>query len=110
MYYNSTAAAIKEVDTNSDEYQRGYMDAMRRKNERERERRRRKQYFIKQKAAGALLLAMTVVAVPAMDGDATIALITIPLGVLLLFSREMWINNEYYREVEERKYKKCQSR
>ena len=103
MYYNSTAAAIREVDTNSDEYQRGYMDAMRRKNERERERRRRKQYFIKQKAAGALLLAMTVVAVPAMDGDATAAVVLIPLGLILIFTHEMCIDNDYYREVQERK-------
>ncbi|NCB92892.1 MAG: hypothetical protein EOM40_10105 [Clostridia bacterium] len=102
MQYISTAAAMKQVDTNDAAYIKGYTDALKKQHARERERRRRRLYFIKQRAAGVLLIATTLACIPLMDGDATAALLTVPMGLMLIFSREMWIDNQYYREVEER--------
>lgn len=86
-----------------DAYQRGYTDAVadmhRRKRQRqqqEREKKARRQYFIKQKIYGLAMLAFTVLAVWATEGDITIAFITVPLGLTCLFSKEMLIMNDYY--------------
>ena len=45
-------------------------------------------YFIKQKAYGLAMLAVTVLAVWATEGDITIAVITVPLGLMCLFSKK----------------------
>ncbi len=89
-----------------DAYQQGYTDAiedMRKRHERrikrQQERKARRWYFFKQKAAGLMMLVLTVVAVRALDGDATVALITVPLGLYLVFTKEMAITNSYYFEV-----------
>ena len=87
-----------------DAYVQGYTDAMRKIRERNRarrEQRERKIYFIKQRLYGLATLALTVLAVRFLDGDATIALFTIPLGVSLLLSKQMLITNKYYWEHEE---------
>ena len=67
-----------------DAYQRGYADAiadMRKKKEQRRQREQAKKarrwYFIKQKAYGLAMLAVTVLAVWATEGDITIAVITV---------------------------------
>ena len=71
-----------------DAYKRGYTDAMadmRKKKEQRRQQERAKKarrwYFIKQKACGLAMLAITVLAVWATEGDITIAFITVPLGL-----------------------------
>ena len=87
-----------------DAYVQGYTDAMRKIRERNRERREqreRKRYFIKQRICGLATLVFTVLAVRFLDGDATIALFTIPLGVSLLLSKQMLIVNQYYWEHED---------
>ncbi len=86
------------------EYERGYADAiadMRRRRQREQERKARRWYFLKQKALGAAVLAVTVLAVWLLEGDATIAIFFVPLGLALLFSRQMLVVNDYYFEMEE---------
>ncbi len=72
-----------------DAYQKGYADAMedmRKKKEQRRQREQEKKacrwYFIKQKAYGLVMLAVTVLAVWATEGDITIAVITVPLGLV----------------------------
>lgn len=92
-----------------DEYQRGYADAiadMRKKKEQRRQREQAKKarrwYFIKQKAYGLAMLAVTVLAVWATEGDITIAVITVPLGLMCLFSKKMMIVDNYYFATEER--------
>lgn len=99
-------AVYKEFE---DEYTRGYADAledMRRRQQarqqRERERQARRWYFLKQRALGAAVLAFTVLAVWILEGDATITLITVPLGLALIFSKQMLVVNDYYFETEER--------
>lgn len=81
-----------------DAYQKGYADAMadmRKKKEQRRQREQAKEarrwYFIKQKACGLAMLAITVLAVWATEGDITIAFITVPLGLTCIFSKEMLI-------------------
>lgn len=92
-----------------DSYINGYEDAladMRRWQQarqlREQDRQARRWYFFKQRALGAVLLAVTVLAVWILEGDATIALITVPLGLALVFSKQMLVVNEYYFRKEER--------
>ena len=100
-------AAYKEYE---DSYINGYADAledMRRwqqeRRQQERERQARRWYFLKQRALGAAVLVFTVLAVWILEGDATIALITVPLGLALVFSKKMLVVNEYYFETEERR-------
>lgn len=90
-----------------DAYQRGYADAiadMRKKKEQRRQREQAKKarrwYFIKQKAYGLAMLAVTVLAVWATEGDITIAVITVPLGLMCIFSKKMLIVDNYYFEAE----------
>lgn len=76
-------------------YEQGYADAMRKtaeRNERRRkhiaEVRKERRYFLVQKAAGLLMLAISIAALPAMDYDATGLLLTVPMGLALLLSRK----------------------
>ena len=62
----------------------------------------RRWYFIKQKAYGLAMLAVTVLAAWATEGDITIAVITVPLGLMCLFSKKMLIVDNYYFATEER--------
>lgn len=102
-------AAYKEYE---DSYINGYADAledMRRwqqaKRQQERERQARRWYFLKQRAIGAAVLVFTVLAVWILEGDATIALITVPLGLALIFSKQKLVVNDYYFETEVRQQK-----
>lgn len=67
------------------------------------EKREKKKYFLTQKLYGVAILIFTAVAVKILNGDATIALLTVPLGVTLLMSKEMLIINEYYWKCEDNK-------
>lgn len=83
-------------------YRRGYADALEDMRKRQREKKRRRQYFIIQKLNGIALLAFTALAVYILEGDATIAILTVPLALYMIFSREMCIVNSYYWETKER--------
>ena len=88
-----------------DAYQRGYADAiadMRKKKraKRQQAKKARRWYFIKQKACGLAMLAITVLAVWATESDITIAFITVPLGLMCLFSKKMLIVDNYYFEAK----------
>lgn len=95
-------AAYKEYE---DSYINGYADALAdmRCWQQARELKARRWYFLKQRALGAVLLAVTVLVVWTLEGDATIALITVPLGLALVFSKQMLVVNEYYFRTEERR-------
>ena len=79
--------------------------AERHRRRREKLRRKRRWYFIKQKLTGISVLAFTAFAVWLLDGDATIAVLTVPLGLYLVFSREMLITNNFYWQTKERRGK-----
>ena len=76
--------------------------AERHRRRREQLRRQRRWYFIKQKLTGIAVLAFTAFVVWLLDGDATIAVLTVPLGMYLVFSREMLITNNFYWQTKER--------
>lgn len=67
--------------------------------------RRRRLYFLKQKVIGVFMLILTIFAVKLLDGDATIALLTVPLSLALIFSKEkLWMDNYYFEsEANERR-------
>ena len=67
---------------------------------------RRRLYFLKQKVVGVFLLILTIFAVKLLEGDATIALITIPLGLGLIFSKEKWWMDSYYYETQNEERRK----
>lgn len=55
----------------------------------------------KQLLMGAALIASGILAVVLVGGDATIALITVPLGLYLIFTKEILIGNDLQREESE---------
>lgn len=87
-----------------DAYETGYADGMadmRRRYRRRQEKKARRWYYIKQKLYGVAVLIATVFTVWVLDGDATIAIITVPLGLGCIFSKEMLIVDKYYWEHED---------
>lgn len=100
------AVQLKEVHTDElgRAYMAGYMDALNNERGKRKEAKRRierKRYFAMQKLTGIVILAFTALAVKVLDGDATIAFLTIPLGIALLTSKEMLIANKYYWRTKE---------
>lgn len=95
-------AVIIYTDTTSEADIADYMQQRRWDRQRERRRRQRRQYFLKQRLTGVFILVFTVLAVMATGGDATIAIITVPLGLYLLFTKEMLLVNDFYWKKEER--------
>lgn len=84
-------------------YIKGYMTAELRERERRkkaRERRKRKRYFLTQKLYGVAMLILTAVSVKLLEGDITVAFILVPMGIVLITSKEMLIVNEYFCESE----------
>lgn len=100
-YEAGYAAGYSEAAGNSfnEGYQACRLDykkrAMKRKQLKMKEKQRRL-YFLKQKLVGVFLLALTILAVKLLEGDATIAFITVPLGLMLIFSKEKWWMDSYY--------------
>lgn len=83
-------------------YIEGYMTAELRERERKkaRERKKRKRYFLTQKLYGVAMLILTAVSVKLLEGDITVAFILVPMGIVLITSKEMLIVNEYFWESE----------
>ena len=105
----TAAVSYTETVIHGEEYRKGYEYAQmrrrqqeREKRRRQRERERRRNYFIQQKIYGVVLLILTIAAC-AFTGDATIAVITVPLGLTLITSKQMWLLNGYYWSTKERK-------
>ena len=56
-------------------------------------------YFAKQKIAGIILIAIGVIIPFILDGDATASIVIIPMGLLLLFTKEkVMVFNGFYEE------------
>lgn len=98
-YYTSQTRELERIVA----YERGYREGARNQRRKYEERRKRSIYFAKQKALGALMLALSIIIPAAVDGDATVCILTIPIGLALLLSKEMMIYNSYFIEVQERK-------
>lgn len=66
-------------------------------------------YFFRQRLIG-LVTVLASMLVALYTGDGTFTLITIPLGLYLMFTRKMVIQDKYFFEIEEEKLKKMQER
>lgn len=60
-------------------------------------------YFIKQKLIGVGLLILPLLAYMLMPEAAVIGLISIPMGLVLVFTKQMVWMDDYFWEVEENK-------
>lgn len=95
-------SVIIYTDTTSKEAIADYMERWRQNSRRKRRRQYRRRYFLIQRLTGVALLVLTIFAVKLLEGDATIALITVPLGLYLIFTGEMIIAAEFNRDTKER--------
>lgn len=57
---------------------------------------KKKQYLM-----GGILVVSGIMAVMLLGGDATIALIAVPLGLYLIFTKEIFIRNDFRSEIED---------
>lgn len=93
-------AVVLYTDTTSKEAVADFMERYKRRKQREYRRQQRRWYFIKQRLFGIALLIFTVLATMLLDGDATIGFVTVPMGLCLIFSKEMLIVNNFYWQEE----------
>lgn len=73
-----------------------YMECRRKWRQREQYRRKRLLYFLKQRLCGAVLIILAVLTTILLDGDATAVAFLIPIGLFLIFTKEMCITNKFY--------------
>ncbi len=82
--YNSGSEAIETVYT--------YEEWLREYNRRETKRRIRQRterlYYMKQRLSGFVMASIGIVAPFILDGDATVSLFALPLGIFLLLTKE----------------------
>lgn len=64
---------------------------------------RRQKYFIKQKLYGIGSVLLGLVSPYIMDGDATFGIILILGGLMLMFTKDMAIDDKYAREIKARR-------
>jgi len=60
-------------------------------------------YFRKQRIYGGILAALGILSAIVCDGDITAALLLTPFGIYLMLTREMWVTDDYYYEVQAKK-------
>lgn len=89
-------AVIIYTDTTSDYAVADYMRQRNRDKLKKRMRWKRHKYFFVQRLTGLVLLLLTVLGVVLTGGDATMAIITVPLGMYLVFTKEMVLINRFY--------------
>ena len=63
---------------------------------------RRKKYFIKQKLIGVLWIALSIAAGFVMDYNFALACGCVPIGLWLIFTKDMVWMDSYYYEVKRR--------
>ena len=64
---------------------------------------RRKKYFVKQKLLGLSLIILAIIAAILTEGDITLAFILVPIGLGIIFTKEMVLMNDYYYEMERKR-------
>lgn len=88
MYSYDSGYAAGYSEGRDDGYEIGYSECMndlRRGRKRRHTNRKRQLYLIKQRAVGVLCLALTAFSVAVLNGDATFALLGVPIGCGLIF-------------------------
>ncbi len=76
--------------------------SFRRKQQRMRER-EKTLYFLKQKLYGLIVILFSIFSVWALDGDATLTIITVPLGLCLIFTKKRYLSFSSRRDMEDKK-------
>ena len=82
--YNIGSEAIETVCT----YEEGPKEDNRRKTKRSIRQRTEHLYYMKQRLSGAIMAAIGIITPFLLDGDATISLLALPLGIFLLLTQE----------------------
>ena len=67
---------------------------------------KRQIYFLKQKLMGLAMLVITALLTFMVDGGVIAGVVTLPVGLMMLFSKKMILTNSYYFEVKQAKEKK----
>ena len=84
IIYSNGSEAIETVYT--------YEEWLKEYNRRETKRRIRQRtehlYYMKQRLSGAIMTVIGIITPFVLDGDATVSLVTLPLGIFLLLTRE----------------------
>ncbi len=78
----------------TDGFETGYAKCRLEKRRQLRDDRMEKLYFTKQRIAGAFVLAVSVVSAVLLNGDATFALIGVPLGCAMIFGKQKFFEEE----------------
>lgn len=66
-------------------------------------------YFFRQRLIGLVTIVGSLL-VSLYTGEGTILLLTIPMGLHLMFTKRMIVQDKYFFEMEEKKLKKMQER
>ena len=67
---------------------------------------KRVKYFRKQKILGGLILALGILSAILLAGDITVALLLIPLGLYIVFTKKPVLMDDYFYELEAKKFDK----
>lgn len=78
-----------------------YVDRAKKRQEQRIKEREKALYFLKQKALGVFVLIFTAISIGVLDGDATVGVVMIPLGIALIFSKKPIIYGKYYWKMED---------
>lgn len=78
-----------------------YTERAKQKREQRIKEREKALYFLRQKALGIFVLIFTVISIWLLDGDATVGVVMILLGIALIFSKKPIIYGKYYWEMED---------
>lgn len=82
--YSSGSEAIETVYT----YEEWLKEYNRQEIKRRIKQRTEHLYYMKQRLSGAIMAAIGILTPFVLDGDATVSLVTLPLGIFLLLTRE----------------------
>ena len=82
--YNIGSEAIETVYT----YEEWFKEYNRRETKRRIRQRTEHLYYMKQRISGAIMAAIGIITPFLLDGDATISLLALPLGIFLLLTQE----------------------
>ena len=83
VQYNNEFGAIETVYT----YEEWFKEYNRRESQRRRRQRTERLYYIKQRLSGLAMVIIGMI-VPLLDGDATVSLFALPLGIFLMMTKE----------------------
>lgn len=65
---------------------------------------KRAKYFRRQKIYGGILAILGVLSAILLDGDITIALLIVPFGLYIIFTKKPVITDDYFYELESKKF------